>query len=81
MPSDRNGGRVGPFWMNRVKVVLQNVPLKSVMATRRDAIFQCAAVPAVDLGVIGADYVSISLPPGYQFTVAEAADDPKLENN
>ena len=39
------------------------------------------SLPGVNLGVIGADYVNLSLPLGYHFTVVEAAVGPKPENN
>ncbi len=38
-------------------------------------------LPGVNLGVIGADYVNLSLPLGYHFTVVEAAVGPKPQSN
>ncbi len=37
--------------------------------------------PGVNLGVIGNDYVNLSLPLGYHFTTVEAGVGPKTENN
>ncbi len=54
--------------------------MSSVTRTRSSEVMG-NSLPGVNLGVLGADYVNLSLPLGYHFTVVEAAVGPKPENN
>lgn len=54
--------------------------MSSVTRTRSSSVMG-NSLPGVNLGVLGADYVNLSLPLGYHFTMVEAAVGPKPENN